>query len=68
MFAASQGKLSLVRLLVENGRADLNLDENVRKPHNVHKPHSKLDPFPTLEMPHSKLDPFPTLEMYTGGY
>ena len=33
MFAASQGQLSLVRLLVENGHADLNLDENVRKPH-----------------------------------
>ena len=29
MFAASQGQLKLVRLLVEDGRADLNIAENV---------------------------------------
>ena len=29
MFAASHGQLKLVRLLVEDGRADLNVAENV---------------------------------------
>ena len=29
MFAASHGQLKLVRLLVEDGKADLNIAENV---------------------------------------
>ena len=29
MFAASHGQLKLVRLLVEDGQADLNIEENV---------------------------------------
>ena len=39
MFAASHGQLKLVRLLVEDGRADLNMAENVSSLHKVFRSH-----------------------------